>query len=154
MEYRITLFNADEIARAFREAPDVAARRFDEALAATANFVQAEAFKNAPVGTGYKGGGSLRQSIRTNRLNQGSYQVIVGAKYAAAVDQGTRPHVILPRRKRALAFMKDGKYIVTKRVNHPGTKAQPFFTNAVRDAEPFANRQMQLAADDVFNTLL
>lgn len=151
--FKLQIINGDKLAAAFRAAPGVAAKAFDAALERTVNFVQSEAFNNAPVGKGYKGGGNLRQSIRTKRLATAQYQVIVNASYGAAVDQGSRPHVIVPKRKKVLAFQKEGRWIVTKRVNHPGTKAQPFFTNAVKAAEPYANKQLSDAADEVFNSL-
>lgn len=43
--------------------------------------------------------------------------------YAAAMNNGSKPHEIKPRHKKALAF--GGK--VFKRVKHPGTVARPFY---------------------------
>jgi phage virion morphogenesis protein len=43
--------------------------------------------------------------------------------YAAAMNNGSRPHEIKPRTKKALAF--GGK--VFKRVKHPGTAPRPFY---------------------------
>ena len=41
-------------------------------------------------------------------------------------DEGTRPHVILPRRARVLRFEVGGDLVFAHRVNHPGTKARLF----------------------------
>jgi phage virion morphogenesis protein len=49
--------------------------------------------------------------------------------YAAAMNNGSRPHEIKPRNKKALAF--GGK--VFKRVKHPGTVARPFYVLVDRD---------------------
>jgi phage gpG-like protein len=49
--------------------------------------------------------------------------------YAAAMNNGSKPHVIKPKNKKALAF--GGKFY--KRVNHPGTKARPFMVLVERD---------------------
>ena len=58
--------------------------------------------------------------------------VEVGAKvpYLGYVLYPTAPHVITPRTKRALAFYwtAGGYFVVTKRVYHPGTRAQDFLT--------------------------
>jgi hypothetical protein len=39
-------------------------------------------------------------------------------------DQGTRPHLITPKSRTFLKFEAGGGTVFTKRVNHPGTKAQ------------------------------
>lgn len=44
---------------------------------------------------------------------------------------GTPRHVIRPRRKRALRFTSGGAVIFARRVNHPGTRANPFLTRAL-----------------------
>jgi len=52
--------------------------------------------------------------------------------YAQYVTSGTRPHVILPkggkRGKKALRFVIAGKTVFARRVNHPGTEANPYLT--------------------------
>lgn len=149
MQLSIQLQNADRLLAAFKRAPQEGRQLFSEALERTAAFVVSSAAKAAPVGN-YKGGGNLRQSIRYAQAGQASFRVIVNAEYGVYVDQGTRPHIILPRRKKMLAFQKDGRWIFAKQVNHPGTKANPFFSNAVRDAEPYANDELAKAADTLF----
>ena len=82
------------------------------------------------------------------------YIVRVGADYGIYVDQGTKPHVIVPRVAPYLVFKtKDGKWIRTKRVNHPGTKPTFFFTNAVKDSESYANQEMSKAMDRVLSQI-
>jgi phage gpG-like protein len=49
--------------------------------------------------------------------------------YAAAMNNGSKPHEIKPKTKKALAF--GGK--VFKRVKHPGTVARPFMVLTDRD---------------------
>lgn len=48
------------------------------------------------------------------------------------VLQGTRPHVIKPRRAQALRFEVDGRIVYAKIVRHPGTRANPFLQRALR----------------------
>lgn len=54
--------------------------------------------------------------------------------YASFVRDGTRPHVIRPRRGRVLSFYwpKAGKQMFLARVNHPGTRSNPWWNNAIR----------------------
>jgi hypothetical protein len=44
--------------------------------------------------------------------------------YVYGYEYGTRAHRIQPRAKRALAFDVDGNRVVTKQVNHPGTRGK------------------------------
>jgi len=46
--------------------------------------------------------------------------------YAQFVSSGTRPHVILPKRGKALRFVIAGRTVFARRVNHPGTRANPY----------------------------
>jgi hypothetical protein len=56
------------------------------------------------------------------------------APYAVYVHEGTRPHEITPRQSPVLAFpsRSSGMTVFTTRVNHPGTRADPFLWNALR----------------------
>jgi hypothetical protein len=51
--------------------------------------------------------------------------------YAIFHYQGSRAHVIFPRRKRALRFQVGGRVIFATIVHHPGTKANPYLTDAL-----------------------
>jgi hypothetical protein len=54
-----------------------------------------------------------------------------GVDYALYVHEGTRPHMIFPRRPGGvLAFEVDGRTVFARSVHHPGTKARPFLRNA------------------------
>lgn len=58
-------------------------------------------------------------------------------RYAAAVHDGSKPHIIRPRRKKVLRFKVGARIVYARLVNHPGTKAQPWLYNAlVRVARP------------------
>lgn len=77
-------------------------------------------------------------------------QIMVRARtpYAAAVEFGTGPHVIRPKRRRMLRFpaagsqvtlggrVKKGKgrYAFARMVRHPGTRAQPYLIPGARNA--------------------
>lgn len=47
------------------------------------------------------------------------------------VMDGTRPHLIRPRRKKALRFEARGSVVFAKLVRHPGTRANPFLRRAL-----------------------
>lgn len=97
----------------------------------------------APVKTG-----NLRRSIMVGAVTDTYAETRATANYAAAVELGTKPHVIRPRNKKALRFAtgnarlsgsprSGGPVIFAKKVNHPGTKAKPYMvpgaTKAVRE---------------------
>ncbi|WP_238419378.1 hypothetical protein [Streptomyces taklimakanensis] len=49
------------------------------------------------------------------------------------VVNGTRPHIIRPRRARALRFQMGGRTVFAKIVHHPGTDANDFLSRALRE---------------------
>jgi hypothetical protein len=49
------------------------------------------------------------------------------APYAGAIDGGSKPHVIVPRKAKLLRFIgRDGRTVFARRVNHPGNKPYRF----------------------------
>ena len=68
---------------------------------------------------------SLRAEVHDKVLRVGSLDV----NYCTDVEMGTSPHVILPRNKKALSW-PDADHPVA-RVNHPGTRPQPFLRTAL-----------------------
>jgi len=83
--------------------------------------------------------GNLGRSIRLARATDTSALTLAGANYAPFVEYDTRPHIIRPRRAKALAFAADAsgrtlsgrprkgaKMRFARVVRHPGTVAQPF----------------------------
>lgn len=95
--------------------------------------------------------GNLDRSIRMGHVDDRSAQVLAGGMrevgYAAAVEFGTRPHTIVPKRARVLAWggsrrlsgtLRSGSkpQFFAMRVHHPGTRAKPYLvpglTNALR----------------------
>jgi hypothetical protein len=55
--------------------------------------------------------------------------------YASHVEGGTDPHVIEPKRGKALKFTIGGRTVFATRVNHPGTRPHPFMAQAYHKAE-------------------
>jgi len=75
----------------------------------------------APVRTG-----NLRRSIHVGHVSTRSADTVAQADYAAAVEFGTKPHEIRPRNRRALRWKDGNRYRFATRVQHPGTRAQPY----------------------------
>lgn len=57
------------------------------------------------------------------------------APYGAYVHDGARPHVIKPRNKKALRWVRGNAFIFARRVHHPGWKADPFIYDALSKNE-------------------
>jgi hypothetical protein len=85
-------------------------------------------------GGGY---GNLRDSIvkriQTTGGGRGMPRVIVGSSHPIALihHEGTRPHIIVPVKAKALRFpgAAPSGFIFAKRVNHPGTKPNRYLTD-------------------------
>lgn len=90
--------------------------------------------------------GRLRASIRVERRSflglRLKWTVGSDVEYAAAVNDGTKPHKITAKNAKALRFKWKGQTVIVKSVQHPGTKAQPFLDRAL--AEVAAQRGYDL----------
>lgn len=93
--------------------------------------------------------GRLRASIKgkANRTwtLRPQFTVSTNVDYAEMVHDGTRPHIIRPKRahtlrrsargvvKPALRFEINGRIVYARVVHHPGTRARPFLDRALRE---------------------
>lgn len=93
--------------------------------------------------------GNLGRTIRLGSVTETDAQILAGGQagvgYAQFVEFGTRPHVIVPRNRKALAWggnrrlsgsLRSGAKATSfaMRVNHPGTHAKPFLRPAAEKA--------------------
>ena len=118
--------------------------------------IRYRAHKIAPVGPGNDegyDGGNLKKDIQVFDDKIDSFSISVGntnlVPYAKFVYFGTRPHVIKPKKMKALANKKSGQ-IFGKSVNHPGTKANPYIEKAFSEyisSASFVKAKEQLAKD-------
>lgn len=93
------------------------------ALQNSTAIVQRNVRQEAPHKTG-----SMQRSVMTS-ISYPSATVEVNEPYGIMVENGTRPHIILPKNKKAL-FWK-GALNPYKAVHHPGTRANPFFQRGI-----------------------
>lgn len=89
----------------------------------------------SPVDTGQMRGSHHASNI-TVAGDRISGEVTVEQDYAMAVHEGTRPHVIRPRRAKWFAWGKGKGRVFARSVNHPGTKARPWLLNAAQAEGP------------------
>ena len=89
--------------------------------------IAADARRYCPVDTG-----ALKDSIEHHLENGDLIVSATGSderSYAYFVEMGARPHVILPKQKKALYW--DGAPHPVRKVNHPGNKPEPFLRPAL-----------------------
>lgn len=133
-----TSINTRQYENALRRALGRQSDDVRRAIVATGVDVQNKARELCPVDTG-----RLRSSI-VHRVEGGGRTtgVVVGTNvsYAADVEDGTPPHVILPKNGKAL-YWPGAAHPVAK-VNHPGTRAQPFMRPSLELAPIFFSRNI------------
>jgi hypothetical protein len=89
-------------------------------------------------------GGRLRDSVRFERhIGTGSAQLVFTADtpYTRYVLEGTAAHIIRPRTARALRFQHGGQTRFARLVQHPGTRANPFPTRAIKPLLPLIQQR-------------
>lgn len=151
MEISIKIQNLDQLKAAFLKAPAIATAEYGRAIEKTAYKIETDAKRNAPVNK-QSGGGNLRQLISNKMTGKASAIIESKAKYSEYVDQGTRPHIIRVRNARVLANRRTGQFF-GRVVKHPGTRAQPYFTNAVSSGEKFINTELSTALINILNSI-
>ena len=86
--------------------------------------------QQAPERTGF-----LKTTIGADFTPEG-FTVYPRASYALIVEKGSRPHEILPRFAKALAFEWKGRTRFFKRVQHPGFPGRWFVERTREAAKP------------------
>ncbi len=103
------------VVRMKKKLEDVISReKLAKFLEESAKFVFAEVRERAPVRTG-----KLRGSIALIKVHDLHYVVGSPLEYAVYVERGTRPHIIRPKRARALRFVVGGETVFAARVVQP-----------------------------------
>lgn len=142
-EVRIQIKNAQEIKRAFHKSPALMTKNLDTAIRKVVLFIRNRAVTNAPIRTG-----NLRASVYTD-FQPLRGEIGFAAKYAAAVHDGSKAHVILPKNGKAL-FWKGASHPVRK-VNHPGSRANPYLRRAVEENQFQIDKLFSEAVQDTLD---
>lgn len=66
--------------------------------------------------------GLMERSLRATTRFAGGGLVLEISVERPYVEEGSRPHIIRPKRRRFLKFEVDGKTVFAKQVRHPGIK--------------------------------
>lgn len=113
-----------QLADALRETAQDSQVTTQQVLVQSSNQILAEMEARVPVDSG-RLRASLQIKVQTDRVIIGPDENI--APYAGYVEFGTKPHVIRPKTPNGvLVFKMNGTTVYAKKVNHPGTKAQPY----------------------------
>lgn len=80
----------------------------------------------------------------------GSEGHVKAGRIAVYMNDGTRPHIIAARRKKALRFVQGGAVRFAKSVKHPGTKADPY----LEAAQEYAGAEIDRAVGALLDALL
>ena len=146
--WQIQIKNLDKIRNLIMEYPRQSAMNFNEAIAKTLIAVQRYAIIGAPVDTG-----RLRASWRL------SVQMLRGeltntANYAIFVAKGTKPHWPPIKAIEKWANRKGiPPFLVARAIATKGTKANPFFDNAVFAGQVIADQEFKNALDKTIKEL-
>jgi hypothetical protein len=149
-QYSVEITNLDKFMALLKNFPGTTEKNLQRAIDAGA----AEVLKNATrVNVPWKTGnlvhsfgvvrGRLFASVAPDRLTP--------AKYAKWVHDGTGPHVIVPKNGKAL-FWKGAAHPVS-RVNHPGSKGNPFIPRILEKATPQIQAHFANALENILKEI-
>ena len=139
MTIEISLTVQDEALRKALADPELVAGPVTDFLRRAGFTVERKAKELAPVDTG-----RLRSSIESRAEPP---RAIIGTlvTYAPMVELGTKPHIIVPRYKKALAFNIGGDRVIVRKVNPPGTRPKPFLRPALEQSRAAIARLLEQA---------
>ena len=142
IDFKVTIPNLEDLLSAFTKAPEISGPILQRAIVATnLVFIQRTDEKTVP----YKS----TMLIHSFRFSAQPLKATWGptVNYAAYVELGTPPHPIFPVEKKAL-WWKGAPHPI-RRVNHPGTKANPFMEKILQRSEPGITDLFEQALDKV-----
>jgi len=126
VDFQVQITGLSELVARLQQAPQIVAPILQRALSASSAILAKHTVKGVvPWRTGF-----LVQTFRAE-LTPGMLKWMPTASYAPFVEFGTKPHTIVPKDKKALYW--PGAAHPVARVNHPGTKANPFMERMSRN---------------------
>jgi hypothetical protein len=94
------------------------------------------------------GGTVLKNSTQSEKIEEG-ITITMPSKIAVIMEEGSKRHDIVPRRKKYLYFEGEKGPVFTKYVDHPGTKPTHFFTEACDSASENIEPNLETEIDKV-----
>lgn len=89
---------------------------------------------------------NLQSATRIDNINDFMSRIFVDlniAPYAEGIITGTPPHEITPKHKKALAWPGMPTKYPVKKVMHPGTKANDYFSRGAENAKSLADEELE-----------
>lgn len=114
-----------------------------KAVAKLADEIYENAFDRADEHTK---SGVMLSALYNRKKSDLEYQVGIDDKrahYGKFVHDGSRAHIITPKKRKFLRWVAGDNFVFAKRVEHPGYKGDPFFELAVRDEVPKFERWLE-----------
>lgn len=146
MKFQVQIVGLSDLITRLQQAPSIAAPILQRALAASQAILAKYTTKETvPWRTGF-----LAQTFRA-QLTTGVLRWFPTASYAPYVEFGTKPHVIEAKNAKALYW--PGAEHPVKRVNHPGSKANPFMERIVAFAQPDIDAQFGEALTQIVQAI-
>lgn len=135
--FSIEITGLSELIAKCQRSPSIVAEPLTRAFTKSALDLETKAKSLTPRVTGnlqrsitHRIGGGMPPTFAEVGLLGGGPVSKSGARYGVYVHEGTRPHAIVARKGRALYW--PGARHPVRRVNHPGTAANPFLRNALQ----------------------
>jgi len=103
--------------------------------------------------------GSLRRSVQVNQATWDKGVVGVGEKYGSVVEAGRRPGGKMPPVKAIERWAeiklnaKGAGFVIAKKIQRQGTKAQPFVEPAFRSEAQYVVDQFGIAANMIMSQM-
>lgn len=139
----------DKLVQAFEAAPAQTRDMVRRQVKMAVRDIQEEARDNHRFVT--RSGMTEKSIMSKVQDNKGT--VYLASDVAVFQHEGTKAHMIIPRFKKVLRFVVNKKFVFTKRVQHPGIKADPFLYKAAAKMEPVIVSRFESALDKLLEGL-
>lgn len=135
----------DKLVRAFEAAPAATREMVRRQVKMAVRDIREEARDNHKFIT--RSGMTEKSIMSKVQDNEGT--VYLASDVAVFQHEGTKAHLIVPRFKKVLRFAVNKKFVFTKRVQHPGIKADPFLYNAADKMLPTITSRFETALNNL-----
>ncbi len=128
MNFNVQIKGLDTFEAAMAKAPDIARPILQQAINISVDIL---AKYTVPPTVPYRTG----QLVQTFKRDVQDFMArwFPTVKYAPFVEYGSKPHVILPKNKKALYW--PGAAHPVSRINHPGSRANPYMERILANAQ-------------------